>query len=535
MLHRLGRVGAALAGLSTAAATARAQVAPPYPDARLVPRGALRVSFEPLFTNFNTRFGPDGEEEPLGLDFSADSAGVRLFPTASPAELAVRSIFGDSSYAMSAGRFQTTLDADIRRLPFNISFGLTERLTLLVSVPIVTTRMQAGFVVDSTAANAGLNQAAALAANAGAAGQIQLLLTQLEAGAVSVDAQIAAGAFGCPTSAMCDEARDLVARARQLKTDLIALTGLMESGAATAQLPPFAPLATSSAGLALLSAIQNLSAELQSFGAGGVTATLPLPVRRLTAADVTAILANTEFGYEASPIAFIKHTQKLGDLEVGLRLGLAASPAFRATLTGTVRLPTGMRDRPTNFIDLGTGDRQTDVAGGLEAVWEPGSVVSLGVAGSYTLQLADQLPRRVTAPERPIAPRATEFLMRRDLGDVVTVSVFPALRLSPSFLAYFSGHYVSKAADRFELPPDAPPGVTVDPADLERETAMTTLSFGGGIYFRPPGTDRLPVEAGVDYRAAFRGDGGLTPTARTLSFYARLFYRIVGGRRAAEN
>lgn len=513
------------------ALTAQAQIAPPYTDARLVPRGALRIGFEPSFRTYEERFAPDGTREPLGADFSADSAGVRLFPTASAAEVALRAITGDAAYTISAGRFRTALDADIRRFPLNVSFGLTSRLTLLVSVPIVTTRMQADFVVDSATANVGINPAAGTAA---AVTQIQQLLVQLEAGAASVDAQIAAGAFGCPTSAMCDQARDLVLRARRLKTDLIALTGVPESGAVAGPLPPFAPLASSTAAAAVVAAIQSLSSELQSFGAAGITASLPLPAGKPAASDINGVLTNPEFGYDALSIGFVKYTQKLGDVEVGFRLGLVQSAAFRVALTGTARLPTGTRDLANHFIDLGTGDRQTDLAGGLEVALEPGSVISLGAAASYTVQLPDVLPRRVTSPDRPIAPAATEVLVDRDLGDVIEVSVYPALRLNPSFTAYFAGHYLNRRADRITLASGAP-AVSVDPRDLEQETAMQVLSFGGGIYFRPPATDRrLPVEAGIDYRAAFQGDGGLAPKAMALSFYARLFYRIFGGRGSPE-
>ncbi len=517
---------------AAAAATASAQIAPPYVDARLVPRGALRLSFEPRYQSFNERFASDGTSEAIGTDLSADSAGVRLFPTAAAAELAVRSMIADASYTMSAGRFRTTLDADIRHFPFNVSVGLADWLTFQVSVPIVTTRMQADLQVDSATANIGLNQAAALAGNAAAIAQIQLLLGQLEAGAASVEAQIAAGAFGCPSSSMCDQARALVARARGIRSDLIALTGVPSSGAAAFPLPPFAPLATSTAGLAILGAIQSVSTDLQNFGASALTATLPLPGGRPALSTIDGVLGAAEFGYDALPIAFAKLTQRLGDMEVGLRAGFARGRTFRTVVRGTVRLPTGTRDRPHHFTDLGSGDRQTDVEFGLEMAWDPGSVVSLGIAGSYTLQLPDRLVRRVTAPEQPIAPASTELLVERNLGDIMQLSVFPALRLSPSFTAYFSGHYVRRASDRFALAPDAPATVVVNPDDLARETAQQMLSFGGGVYFRPPsgrGGRGLPVEAGIDYRAAFRGDGGLTPKTRTLNFYARLFYRLFGG------
>lgn len=520
-------LAALLLGTSLAPRPASAQLTPPYPDARLVPRGALRVSFEPSLENFDELFTTwSGAHRPLGADFSADSAGAHLFPTAAPAQEAVRSIIGDAAYRMSVGRMQTTLDADIRRFPLNASFGVSDRLTLVVSVPIVTTRMQVDLAVDPSAANAGLNQAAALAGNPGAMAEIQLLLAELEASAAAVEARIAAGDFGCPTSATCDAARALVARARQLKADLILLTGVSESGAPSGPLPPFAPLGTSAAGAAILSAIATLSAELQAFGAPGVTATLPLPADGLGPAEVNGILTGAEFGYEALPLAFAKRTQRLGDLELGARLGLVRQPSLRVVLVAGARLPTGMRDLPDHFTDLGTGDRQTDLMGRIEAAWEAG-VVSLAATGSYTLQLADRLVRRVTPPDRPIAPLATQATVRRDLGDVVQASLFPALRLSPAFTAYASAHVLSKAADTYELADGGDPGL--DAAVLGEGSAAKSLSFGGGIYYRPrPTPQHLPVEAGIDYRAAFHGEGRWTPVTRTVNFYLRVFFRVSG-------
>ncbi len=62
---------------------------------------------------------------------------------------------------------------------------------------------------------------------------------------------------------------------------------------------------------------------------------------------------------------------------------------------------------------------------------------------------------------------------------------------------------------------------------------METLSFGGGIYYRSERGRRaagLPIEAGVHYHAAFRGEGGLTPKFTTVKFYLRLFYQLFGRR-----
>ncbi len=514
-----------------------APAAAQFPDAWIVPRGVLRVSFEPQYVNYAERFDADGNMEPLGTDFSDVAAGVRLVPTMYSPQLSIRSIIDDSTYTINTGAWQTTLDADVRRFPLNLALGISHRLTLTASVPLVSTRMQVNFAVDSTDADQGWNQATV----EGGIAQIRALLLELEAGAAFVESQIAAGAYGCPSSPECDQARDLVDRARRLTADLTVLTGVLQDGSTADILPPFAPVGSSPAGQAILAAIQSTATELESLGASPLSATLPLPGTRLTGEDVNAMLRGSGLGYEAFPLEFVKYHLKLGDAEVGLRWGAIQRPSLRAVLLGVVRLPTGQRDLPDHFVDIGTGDRQTDVVLGAEAAWEPGSVVGLNATASYTLQLGDNLPRRITPHDRPIAILATEQNVSRNLGDELRLALYPALRLSRSFSAYASIYYYHKGRDAFFLDGGftIPPGqIQTEVADLEFETTMSSLSVGAGIYYRSASgreeSPKLPIEAGIDYRAAFSGSGGQTPKSSSLYFYLRLYWRLWGGGNAQE-
>lgn len=524
----------AVIGVALASLLGAAPLAAQYPHASVVPRGALRLSFEPELTTYDMRYGPDGELEPLGLDLSTDSAGPNFLPTLLAPQLAVRSITGDAMYAITAGAVATRLDADIRRFPLNVALGLTDRLTFTASLPIVTTRTQVDLTLDNSDANVGWNPAVPNAQNPAGLGQIQQLLGELDAGATFVEARIAAGDFGCPASATCDDARDAVMQARKLAGDLMLLTGVGVLDATGT--PPFAPLAGSAAGLAVIAAIDAVSARLLSFGASAVTTALPLPDEPISADDINAVLTEATFGYNALPLAFAKRRNNLGDAEVGLRYAMLRSPAVRATLATTVRLPTGTLDSPAHFADLGTGDKQTDVVGGVELALEPGTAVALALSASYTLQLGQQLRRRITVPERPIALEAAETLVQRNLGDIVQVSVFPSLRLSGAFRVYLAGHYFRKSRDEVTLAgtavaPTGFPGA--EPVEaLERETEMERLSLGGGVYYRSTedrgGGGKLPIEAGIDYRTAFDGKGGLTPSPSRINFYLRLYFGLWG-------
>jgi len=521
---RLAAAVVLLAALLGSAQDATAQ----YPDARIVPRGTLRFDFAPVYIGYSERFASDGTVEALGTDFTDGNAGVRLIPSMWTPQNAIRSIIGDPAYTIDAGAFRTTLDADIRRFPLNLELGISNRLTITASIPLVTTRAQVNFVIDSTNSDMGLNEAGRLEATA-----TRQLLEELEAGAAFVESQIAGGGYGCPGSAQCTEAQALVSRTRTLIGDLMALTGVLAQGV-NPILPPNAPLEASSAGLAVTAAVEDVKADLATFGATPVSQSLALPASAADTATFNDMLVADGWGYGADPLSFVKYSMKFGDAEVGVRWSALQGSSLRAVLGGTVRLPTGKVDTPENFVDIGTGDRQIDVALDAEAVWRFGSILALAGMASYTFQLGHNLERRITSHTRPIAIAATQQLVSRNLGDYFEAGLYPTIYLSRSFVAYGSAYYYYKPTDRFDLtgpyslPDDQLP---TDITDLEFETSRETLSFGAGIhYYSTQGrhTTKLPIEAGIDYRTAFQGTGGMTPKASRLTFYLRLYLRLWG-------
>jgi hypothetical protein len=321
-----------------------------------------------------------------------------------------------------------------------------------------------------------------------------------------------------------------------LRNDIMMMTGVLSDGSLVPALPPFSPLATSNAGLAVLAAIQNSSDDLVSFGAPAITTTLPLPAARIGNEDANAVLTDLGFGYDAFALEFVKYKEKLGDIELGLRWGLAQGSTLRAVLSGIVRLPTALQDHPANFVDIGTGNKQTDLQIGLDGAWEPGSVASLAFSGYYNLQLGDQLPRRVTSHDQPIQLSLYELTVSRNLGDVFRVAAFPAVSLAPGFVAFASIDYYHKGPDKYswiEQPPLSEGGPSVE--ELEFETRGAQLNIGGGLNFRStgrrPGT--LPLEAGVMYQVSYQGSGGQVPNVRGINFYLRLFFRLFGERPGA--
>ncbi len=522
---------AAIAFVSLALALSVDAAEAQYVDARLIPKGALRIDFSPRYTNYNLRFSlgtpgvTDGTAEPLGTDLTVPLAGSNIFPTLVAAEAAIQTVSGDPTYQINAGSFSTIRDADVRHFPFGFSLGLLDRLTLRVNVPIVTTRWQVTFTNDTTDANVGWNLADENYGDATTAAQAAALIGQLTTAISDVQAAIALGNYGCPTGPACDFARASVMRSQTLLANLLALTGM----AAGADAVPFAPLATSAAGNALTAEIAAVANEVRALGATAVTATLPLPMGRLSADAInTTLFGGPDFA--AEPIAFNRQT-KFGDIEVGARLGVLTKPTARAVLAATVRLPTGRPAQADNFVDIGTGDGQMDLEVGIEGAFEPGSSVGISFAASYTLQLAHSLARRVTTPDAPLVPASFQSLVDRDLGDIIRFSAYPTVRLSNVLRVFGSAYYYRKGRDSFSYSGSAPAGAPAA-ALLEVETEMRALSFGAGIAYRSDMTSTgrtLPIEAGLNYQSAFSGSGGLTPKANSMQLYLRLFYRLFGG------
>jgi hypothetical protein len=524
MTSRPAALGALAIGLL--AATAAAQEIGPPPDARVVPRGALRVTFEPLYFTYNQLFDSAGNAIPFGHYLSTDSIGAGYFPSLTAAQSAVRDLSGDSTFRFDAGKLTTTADADIRHFPFSVSVGVSRRLTLTATVPLVVTRIRSFFKVDSTGANAGLNTAATSQA-------IAALIGELGTAANDVDANIAAGSYGCPSGASCDAARATVAKARQAIADLIAL-----SGAGTPQgtpMAPFAPLAGSSAGMALIAAVNQIRADLASLGAATVADSLALPIGRADTSQVASVLSDPSYGYDAAPLdpsTPIKRTH-IGDITIGFRYALADGAHFRTVLSGAARLPTGSIDSVDDFLDLPTGTHTFGVTGGLETAVEPGARVGIALSASYTRQFSTSFERRIAFPTAPVALAADSALVNRRLGDELRLGIYPSIRLNPEFLVYGSFDLYHKGGDTYSAAGAdtvvSASGATI--TDLGSLSAMTSWSVGGGIWYRATHGQRkaaLPIEAGVGYHAAFSGDGGFAPKGIVLTFSLRLFYRLWG-------
>src|SRR5947208_1315254 len=258
-------------------------------------------------------FDANGSVIPLGKYLSSDSAGASLFPTMAASDAAVRAISDSQNFRLNLGSLLTRVDADVRRFPLQLSYGLSSRLTVSATLPIVVTRVNAAVTLDSSG-NAGWNQADAFSSgNFNGLSQIALLINGLEAGASIVDAQIAAGSFSC-AGATTATAQDLVNRVRFLRMNLIALTGVTGTGTTVTPLPPAAPTASSAIGAAIESKIAGIRSELSCYTATSIPDLL-LPPAPFKSSDVSRILNTAAFVCQATIRAYSMHAF-MGDMEL---------------------------------------------------------------------------------------------------------------------------------------------------------------------------------------------------------------------------
>ncbi len=138
--------GAALAG----PLRAQTEIAVP------VARGTLRFDITPFWLSYDHRFGlgvpgyADGAAVPINLDFQAESLGVQSLPFLRPLQSNIQAAAGLGGFSLNLGHTTTVMEASVRTIPIGLEYGLTSRLAIGVVVPIVRSRVDVNFAVDTT-------------------------------------------------------------------------------------------------------------------------------------------------------------------------------------------------------------------------------------------------------------------------------------------------------------------------------------------------------------------------------------------------
>ena len=525
-------------------------------DALVLPRGVLRVRTLGQWTTFNERYGlntpgrTSGSLEPLGIDFSLDTVGVREFPNLGALEAGLRSLTGSPTFNLTLGSTRVDLRAQVTAVPFVIEAGLSRRFSLGIQIPYVQTRNTAFFDVNPLGreGNLGFNPALSLPA---AQAQNAAMFSQFTTAAATLQANLNACAANPAASPSCPALNAQRASAQALIANSTAFAGGVNQIYSTS---PFIPIRNTDAQLAIEARVAAFRALYQQFGVTSIAPTTTGPFasqNALTLPDAQTVLTDAAFGVQADPLQTVTRGH-VGDIDVGGKFLLLdtfgnttaarMSPEglnFRASVGAVVRLPTGQAESPDNFIDIGGGQGQTDVEGRVFADVLIGSRFWQSFVVRYNNQLADdQYMRIIDFPNRNLAPLYRRQKVERDLGNIFEFETTPRIVVNDFFAV--SGQYVyrSKTQDHYTGTFSIPAAVTgyaditLDASTLDQETEQKEHRVGGGISFsnlyaferKQAG---IPFEVTYLHWQTVKGSGNV-PKAFTDQIQLRLYARLFG-------
>lgn len=553
--------GSAFALLATMAGAADAQrVLGPGDDALVLPRGALRVRVLTQWSNFNERYGrntpgrANDALEPLAIDFNLDTIGVVQFPSLAPVQSGLRSLTGIPDLSISLGRTVVNSNVSVIATPVVVEVGVTDRLSVGAIVPFVRTRNNIVFTANpagregNVGFNPGLADTNALRANRTLVQEFEAAATRLSNTLAFCSANPNAGS--CPqVLAQRSNAEALIASSRAFAGGLQRIYGTSRD----TSFSPFVPIAGTTEQSTINARIAAFGALYQSFfGANPITGALAPSPNRLGLADAQTVLTDPRFGVAADPLQTVERS-RIGDIEIGAKFLLLDSfrargqdrlmPSglnWRGSVGANLRLGTGQTDLPQNFVDVGTGDGQTDVEfrGFFDVLY--GSRFWTSVIGRYGIQLADELVVRISdRPEQRLTALYRQQKVKRNLGDYVELEANPRFALNDyvGLMAHYL--YRNKREDRYTgtfTIDSATTGfgpVTLNANTLNLESQRTEHRLGGGLSFSTVsaftrGKARIPLEVTYFHFQTTKGSGGSQPKIFSDQIQLRLYMRIFG-------
>lgn len=499
------------------AAPLAAQLAP-----LTVPKGLLRLDLGGRFDNWDRRYN-NGVKEDAGADFTFRPFDGRFLPPLDSAEAALKRVTGIQAIGLSLGNTASSMLVNVGTGSIGAAYGLTSRLTIFGTVPIVRVRVQNRFDIDTLGANAGFNPADPVFGTSAGARQTAGFLAELQAALTALSARLGSGAFD-NNPARKALAQQILSSGTPLNAGL---KGFLDA-------VTFLPVAGSPAAGALTAPIESLRSSIATLAEQGVTlgSSPALPTRGPTTDEFQAYATNP-----AGPLAARSFAppvlQYLGDIEVGTALAwLDHRPrrglAIRSVVVGTVRLRTGQLDRPDSFFDLGTGDRQPDVQGDLITDISRGGF-GARLTARYVMQLSGRQERRLSSPDRPLALAGTLAAVERNPGEIVEGSVEPFLRIAPTLALSGGVRYWSKGADTYTYVRNQAPIEGTSPDVLSIGSKQNATALYAALNYSHDGVRRdgsrgMPMDAWLRWEMIASSSAGRVPASQSVSLMLR-FYR----------
>jgi hypothetical protein len=487
-----------------------------------VPKGLIRLDFGGRFDNWDQRY-IDGVKQDAGSDFTFNPFDGRFLASLDSALAALKRVTGVQALTLSLGRTSASRLLNVGTGSIGAAYGITSRLSIFGTVPIVRIRVQNRFDIDTVGATAGLNPANPDFGTASGLTQTDGFLSELQAALTSISAKLANGTFDN------DAARKTLAQ--QILSSGTPLNASLKDFLKTVA---FLPVTGSAAAGALTAPIESLRTSIETLAEQGVTlsSSPALPGRGPTSSEFEEFATNPAGPLQARTFA-PGILQYIGDIEVGTAFTwLDHRPkqggfAIRSVVVGTVRLRTGQLDRPDDYFDVGTGDRQPDVQGDLVTDVATGRL-GARLTARYVRQLPGRQERRISPPDRPLAPASTLAAVEWNPGDILEGSVEPFLRIAPTLALSAGVRYWSKGADTYTYLRNQPPIEGTSPDVLAIGSKQNATAMYAGLNFshdgvRRDGTRGLPMDAWLRWEMIASSSAGRVPATQSVSFMLRLY------------
>lgn len=326
-------------------------------DATTPARGMLRFHAATAWTRYDARFAASGVA-PLGALFTSDSLGAREIPRLAVAESLVAAAT-DAPFRLTMGR--SRLDATAREeiIPLSMEYGITNRFSVSVMMPVVRKRVAVQFRLDTAGgfgANVGPNQHRT---NSSAAQNNATVQAQFASAAQQLQERLAS-CQGNPAGPGCAAllAREAEALALIAASEAFAMELEMIYGSLASSGQPFVPTAESDAQLTIETRIAAFNAQYRDL----LSATTDLLSASPVAAGGPAGVAdlNRYFADEGlRDTVAMQERVGIGDVEVGLKFVALqrARPdsggfGVQLALASVLRLATGSDESPSEVMDM---------------------------------------------------------------------------------------------------------------------------------------------------------------------------------------
>ncbi len=480
-------------------------------------RGALRVSFDPQTMTWERNFTATGRQG-IGAAFTVDSPAAAL-PSLAMMQQDTRTLTGLAGYVASLGHDLLAIRAERRIMPIGLEYGITDRLSLGITVPIVRVEVRAGYTLHPPGANVGFGPRTSADST-----RYSSFFNDFGAALAQLMKNITDSVYGpCATSLTCQRAQAMYTQDTALRTSLNSLVfGVIGTAGR------YLPLGSSDAGrqiTALIAGVQRALSDTFQVAAFNKD-TLLLPATAIVdPADIAALyqartdsLALAPYGNTPRRLRFFT-----GDVEVQAKMRLLTSTDAALTGAFVVRLPTGHQESPNDPFDISTGDHQTDLEGRLTGEVTLLKRIWLNAAVRAARQLPGPRDRRVGPADDPFLPPTTLAHLRWDPGDFVALDVAPMYRFSPRFAVGLTASYYAQGQDHYGFfsPQDSmafatqiggPANVSV----LDAGTAIRQTRLGVALTYAGP-----RLEGGFSVQQTVSGAGGLVPVATVFRIVIR--------------